>query len=458
MFHSEEIMKPVTENACSLCAPLGAALAFKGVEGCVPLLHGSQGCATYIRRYMISHFKEPVDIASSNFHEDTAIFGGGANLRMAIDNILRQYRPKIIGIASTCLSETIGDDVPMMLKEIRKANPDYPPLIFASTPSYSGSHEEGYWKSLSALVDQLLPEGPSDMAGKRNDLLPLFTAALSPADQRHLKDLVGLMGLFPCLVPDSSETLDGGKWEEYETLPRGGVSLESLQNMIEAKAGLHLGAASALREISPLKILGRKSGLAPHFQGLPVGIRATDRFLALLQDLSGQAIPKMLLEERSRLIDAYVDSHKILSGLKAMVFGDEDLVAGLVPFLAEIGVKTLVAASGSRSGQLKKSLESLLSKEEQEGMQVVEGADYATLEKLAEENPPDFFMGSSKGYAMARKTKTPLIRVGFPIHDRVGGPSIRILGYGGARELFERICNGILEVRQEATGVGFSYL
>ncbi len=65
-----------TRNACKLCAPLGACLAFRGVEGAVPFLHGSQGCSTYIRRYMISHFKEPIDIACANFGEAAAIFGG----------------------------------------------------------------------------------------------------------------------------------------------------------------------------------------------------------------------------------------------------------------------------------------------------------------------------------------------------------------------------------------------
>lgn len=39
-----------TQNACKMCTPLGAALAFQGIESCVPLLHGSQGCSTYMRR------------------------------------------------------------------------------------------------------------------------------------------------------------------------------------------------------------------------------------------------------------------------------------------------------------------------------------------------------------------------------------------------------------------------
>ena len=65
-----------TTNACKLCKPLGASIAFKGVEGCVPFLHGSQGCATYMRRYIISHFNEPIDIASSSLGEKHAVYGG----------------------------------------------------------------------------------------------------------------------------------------------------------------------------------------------------------------------------------------------------------------------------------------------------------------------------------------------------------------------------------------------
>src|ERR1039458_7701430 len=100
-----------TRNACKLCAPLGASLAMRGIAGALPFLHGSQGCATYMRRYIISHFREPMDIATSGFSEATTIFGGGANLRQGLDNVTSQYHPTLIGIATTCLTETIGEDV-----------------------------------------------------------------------------------------------------------------------------------------------------------------------------------------------------------------------------------------------------------------------------------------------------------------------------------------------------------
>ena len=101
-----------TTNACKLCKPFGACLAFRGIEGAVPFLHGSQGCATYMRRYIISHFREPMDIASSSLGEKQAVYGGGANLKQGLKNVMAKYNTGMIGIATTCLTETIGDDVP----------------------------------------------------------------------------------------------------------------------------------------------------------------------------------------------------------------------------------------------------------------------------------------------------------------------------------------------------------
>ena len=53
---------------------------------------------------------------------------------------------------------------------------------------------------------------------------------------------------------------------------------------------------------------------------------------------------------------------------------------------------------------------------------VLEGVDFAEIERQAEELKPDLVIGSSKGYGLARRMKIPLIRVGFPIHDRIDGP------------------------------------
>ncbi|MGO9366049.1 MAG: nitrogenase component 1, partial [Terriglobales bacterium] len=149
-----------TRNACKMCAPLGASLVFRGIEGAVPFLHGSQGCATYMRRYIISHFREPMDIAASGFSESSAIFGGGDNLRRGLQNVTAQYKPNMIGVATTCLCETIGEDVASMIREyVLHVSQDAetggfaPQLVHVSTPSYSGTHVDGFHAAVRSVVE-----------------------------------------------------------------------------------------------------------------------------------------------------------------------------------------------------------------------------------------------------------------------------------------------------------------
>lgn len=205
-----------TRNACKLCSPLGASIVFRGIKGCVPLVHGSQGCSTYIRRYVISHFREPIDIASSNFSETSAIFGGAQNLKTAIQNVSRQYSPEVIGVASTCLSETIGDDVARIVREITAdpAGGAGPVIIPVSTPSYKGTHMDGFHAAVKAAVETLVAKGrvtgPGKKGGKKRvNILPGF---VSPADIRTLRQITGDFGLDCTILPDYSETLDGESW------------------------------------------------------------------------------------------------------------------------------------------------------------------------------------------------------------------------------------------------------
>ena len=227
-----------TQNACKLCAPLGASLVFKGIAGGVPLLHGSQGCSTYIRRYLISHFKEPMDIACSNFAEQTAVFGGGANLQLALENVCRQYDPALIGVATTCLSETIGDDVPMFIKTFLAAVPESarPPIVHVSTPSYQGSHMEGFHRAVRATLGALA-QGRGGEAPTQVNLLP---GLLSPADLRHLKEMAAAFGLQAMVLPDYSDTLDGGQWESYQRIPAGGTPVAAIAAAGNAAATIEL--------------------------------------------------------------------------------------------------------------------------------------------------------------------------------------------------------------------------
>lgn len=443
-----------TTNACKLCTPLGACLAFRGIAGTVPFLHGSQGCATYIRRYMISHFREPMDIASSAFSEETVVFGGQKNLTEGLFNVIRQYRPELIGIATTCLAETIGDDLQMFLSEFNKEYghlEGMPQLIPVSTPSYVGTHLEGFWCAVRALVDSLAVRTEEDPS-----LFAFCPGMVSPADLRHLREILRAFHLRHVLFPDYADTMDGGSWDHYMQIPEGGVSLASMRRIGNASALVSFTSCMP-PEVQPAPILQKKFGTTTHNFPLPIGVGATDRFMSLLSELAGCSVPAEIKSERARLIDAYVDGHKYTAGKRVAVFGDADFVVSMTVFLREIGLIPVVCAAGGKSPRFEESLRSAVEMLPEETV-IRDGADFSDIEELVCEQKPDLLVGNSKGYSISRRLQIPLLRVGFPIHDRVGGPRVLHLGYRGAQQLFDRICNLILENNQDQSPVGYSYM
>ncbi len=443
-----------TTNACKLCKPLGACLAFKGIEGTVPFLHGSQGCATYMRRYIISHYNEPVDIASSSLSEKHAVYGGGPNLKTGLTNVTEKYRPRMIGIATTCLTETIGDDVSMYLDQYQKENrknKEMPDFVNVSTPSYSGTHMEGFHEAVYQVVSQRAAGGS---ATRTINLLPGF---VSSADYRWLMEVMADFGLDCTMLPDLSATMDGPALLEYEKVPTGGTPLAAIKAMGRSRATIEFGRTVADHE-SAGAVLAEKFEVGNYRLGLPIGIEETDRFFNLLCELSGRDIPEKYEGERGRLVDAYVDGHKYIFGKKAIVYGEEDLVVGISAFLAEIGIFPVLCASGGTSGRLGKSIVEVTGDILATQPEIHEGMDFFDIAEMAEALEPDLIVGHSKGYPLARKMNIPLIRVGFPIHDRVGGQRVLHLGYNGAQQLFDTITNAVIAQKQADSSVGYSYM
>ena len=169
-------------------------------------------------------------------------------------------------------------------------------------------------------------------------------------------------------------------------------------------------------------------------------------------------LPDIYQAQRGRLLDTLVDGHKHVNTVRAAVYGEEDLVAGLAAFMAEIGIHPVVCASGGASRHLAQVLHQLVPARQHAGMTIIDDADFATIEEAVAAAQPDLIVGHSKGYAMARRLGIPLVRVGFPIHDRMGGPRLRHIGYEGATILFDRLANALIETRQAASPVGYTYM
>ena len=450
----EAVESVSTTNACKLCAPLGACLAYRGVEGALPFLHGSQGCSTYIRRYLISHFNEPMDIASSSFSEASTVFGGESNFRAGIGNVVEKYDPSLIGVATTCLTETIGENVHLLVRECvadrDRRGLSTPLLVHASTPAYCGTHMEGFHAAVRALVAAMADGGP------RHAQINVMPGMVSAADLRYLGELLEDFGVPAVVLPDYSDTLDGPTTANYSRIPPGGTPLAGITRMGRASATIELGRTLSKRNTAGV-YLEERFEVPRRLLGLPIGVLETDRMFESLQEITHCPVPEKHQAERGRLVDAYVDGHKYVAGKRAVIYGEEDLVVGLASFLAEIGIIPVLCASGGRSGRLSECV-SAVTADLREPAIVREGADFQDIADIVEQLKPDLIVGHSKGYSIARQLGVALVRVGFPIHDRIGGQRILHLGYRGAQQLFDLVANALIQAKQDGSRVGYSYM
>ena len=439
--------KDATVNPCTLCAPLGAVVATCGIQGAMSLLHGGQGCATYIRRYLISHFREPVDVASSSFGETQTVFGGEDNLGRALDNIDQQYHPEIVTVATTCVAETVGEDVPLLLKRYNSRRNKSLPVIHAATPSYKDGHIEGFHAMVHSVILTLATD-----AGSSEPTVNVFPPLISPADLRHLREIVEGFGVSATMVPDYSETLDGIILDEYRALAQGGTAVADIARMLRSVASLDLTMTGKAPRASDILV---KRGAQAQVLGLPIGIRATDDIVEELQRVTGADCPQWLVKERGRLLDAYADGHKYVFGKRIGLYGDPELVVALARFLLEIGSRPVLCATGARNRALTRAVQQLPPGSVEE---TLDDTDFAEIEEASRRTGVELLIGSSKGYGIARSLDIPLLRLGFPIHDRIGAGRIQIVGYRGTLWLFDAIANLLLERKQNASDVGYSYL
>ncbi len=449
-------------NSCKLCSPLGASMVYKGIQNCIPMLHGSQGCATYIRRYMISHFREPIDIASSNFSESTTIFGGREQFLMAIENVKNQYHPDLIGIASTCLSDTIGEDVDRYIGESKQwITENKTQLVFTSTPSYQGCHEEGYWRTLYSIVKSMNPvltEKDLTLKSKKNiKKINIISGISSPADLRIIKQYVESFDLDFTLLPDYSETLDNPTWEQFKKIPEGGTSVDQIKQMSENGYTLEFASTTGKRKsMSPADWLLDKHKVSAHKQLPPIGLRLSDEWINILINISQKEVPDAIRKSRGRLLDSMADGHKYVFKKRVVVYGEQDLVTSLCSFFVEIGLSPVIVAIAGRDNEFPKVIRDLFP--DNDDLRVFMDADFESIKTIGKDLNIDLVIGHSKGRVLAVDWDVPLVRCGFPIHDRVGGQRLMHYGYEGTQFLFDNIVNALLEHKQNSSQIGYKYM
>ena len=430
-------------NPAKICQPMGAVQALLGIKDTMPLIHGSQGCSTYMRFQLTRHFREPIEVASTSMSEKTVIYGGEYNLMKALKNITEKQHPSLIAVASSCLTETIGDDMAGIIEKFKEANAgkELPIIIPISTPSYNGSHVEGYDETIKALVKNLAyPSVP-------NEKINILTGNLSPADVGEVKEILNQMKSDSIILTDTSQNLDLPLSESALNLYQGGTTLEEISGTANSKGTIalskHVDSAGTFLE--------NKYGVKSISGPLPVGLENTDSFIHSVCELTDLEIPETLEKDRGRLLDAMVDAHSYNYHRKVSIFGDPDFVSGMVRFTAEMGMIPTVLCTGSQSERFVQDVQDV-AQVKRFNPTVLAGSDLYEMHHAIKERGSDILIGNSYGASMAQEENMPLLRTGFPIFDRLGAQRISTLGYSGGIDFVDRITNTILDFYYDEAG------
>lgn len=424
----------LTIQPAKTCQPVGAMYAALGLHKCLPHSHGSQGCCAYHRSALTRHFKEPVMAGTSSFTEGSSVFGGQANLLDAIVNEFTIYSPDIIAIHTTCLSETIGDDVAQIIAKAKDEGriPEGKYVIRASTPSYIGSHVIGFANMIKGIVEGFATKGNKD--GHIN-IIPGF---VEPSDMAEIKRIVRLMGIDAVVVPDTSGVLNTPQTGHYEMYPKGGTTVENLKRLGFAKATIGLGPiASGPGSV----LLDSMCGVPCSTIKLPIGLRATDNFINAIRGFGG-SVSEELDYERGQLLDAITDMQQYFYKKKVGLIGDPDHLVALTEFLTDIGFDVRHVITGTPG---KKFIKRIYEAAGTEDLNVRESSDYFYFHQLIKNEKVDLIFGNTYAKYIAHDENIPLIRIGFPIYDRIGHQYFPLLGYRGALRLVERMLNAIMD-------------
>ena len=436
--------KALTVNPAKTCQPVGAMYAALGIHGCLPHSHGSQGCCSYHRSALTKHYKEPVMASTSSFTEGSSVFGGQANLLTAIENIFAIYEPEIVAVHSTCLSETIGDDLGQIVNKARDEGkiPLGKHVIYASTPSYVGSHVTGYANMLEGIVKYF-----AEKTDEKRRQINLLSGWVEPSDMRELKRLSGLLKVKSVLLPDTSDVLDTPMTGSYEMYPKGGTTIPDMISMGDSMMSIGLGEWATRKAAI---MLDNKCKVPFDIIDLPIGLRATDRFIQSLAKAGKVSIPESISEERGRMVDLITDMHQYFYGKRVAVYGDPDNIIPLVEFLTDIDMKPVYIVSGTPGKNFEKRMEGILAERVPEakyknGPQ----ADMLLMHQWIKQEPVDLIIGNSYGKYISRDENIPFVRMGFPILDRVGHSYFPTVGYMGGIRILEKIL-GVLMDYQDA--------
>jgi nitrogenase molybdenum-iron protein NifN len=411
--------KPLQTNPIKLSQPMGALLCFLGIKNCMPLMHGAQGCASFSKVFFTRHFSDPIAIQTTAVNDITAVIDGGEySISEAIKNITKKVTPDLVGLFTTGMTETKGDDI----KGAAKLLEDVQLMCYVHTPDFEGGLESGFAKSVEAIVDQLVEEKES-LDTNKAVLIP--NVNLTPIEIEKIKEEIAKFGFEVYALPDLSDSLDGHLGLKQGALSSGGISVEDIKKLGDASLVVSVGAS--VKKAGTLLKEKNEKMTHLHFDTIS-GLLPTDAFYKALMEFKEISKPNpSVVRWRKRLQDALLDTHFAIGGTKVVIALEADQTLSVATTILEAGadIKAIVVPTKT----------ALLDHLECE---VIVG-DFEDVEEKLED--ADLLITNFHGERIAHKHHKALLLRGFPNYETVGNQLINDTLYEGSCYILFSIAN-----------------
>lgn len=153
------------------CAVSGALSVTTSIEGAYSLVHGPDGCShQFVSLFHTLSMDQGLiafpRVVSSRLSEREVIFGGLPALSCALDRVLSK-KPSLVCIITSCIAETIGDDILAVLPQ----NTPVPIVPIPVGGFIGGGFEAGVTEALlrlGACIPDTAPTGGVAVIGEKN--------------------------------------------------------------------------------------------------------------------------------------------------------------------------------------------------------------------------------------------------------------------------------------------------
>ncbi len=284
---------PLSISRTGGCTLTGALAVTTGIKDSVTIIHGPPGCAHHNFSLLHATILDNdclviPSVMSSGMSEHDVIFGGEEALMRTIKEVA-SGDPGIIFVLSTCITETIGDDVLAVTE-----NAGVPVCMVPTGGFLGGDFEKGFSKALIAVSNLALP------------------VVIIPECYQKIKGSVNLIGEKNLEYEVEQNFLEVKRLVSLLNLT---INLRFAHDIIRSDINrLPLASVNILREPALSGVGDHLQSMfgTPYISSFPLGISGTLSFIRNVAVRSGLCPDDALESEKERhkeILEGFSDLH-----------------------------------------------------------------------------------------------------------------------------------------------------